>query len=263
MTFLEPLLTICESLLDQAEDTEITAIPFSCGLKSLDEALGGLWAGDMVVLDAPAAAASTQLALAMMFNIASLWQGKVILLSLRKSRRQLLKQVLCERCSITPERFDANSLSAEEKSALRATLHQFDQQRIYVCDSPELDPDALIAEISRFLMLDSSRVQVVIVDGAEHLYENRRRRGSAAEMLHELSKTLQTPVVALMSVNPSTVSAYQELSRDAKILMSLRQEPVLGLGMAGCSAIEVLKHPRRTPSLVVLRPGELNERWTF
>lgn len=245
---LSSIDTLCEQVTDKLSDRDAPNVPFSSGLKSLDRALGGFWAGDLVLVKVQSVVASTQLAVTLALNVSSLLCGTVVLLSLRQNRIEFAQRILSR---VQSKKIDLpRADGCEGWRVLKG-------RKVFVSDEASLNCGEIGTEISALGLSESSRVQMVLIDGIEHL-SLVGSRGVAAE-LALVGKEMQAPVVALTHVTEDSLDSYRALERAGNIVISVRQDLVLGEYEEGRRLIEVLKHPRKPRCFVVSDVGELSD----
>ena len=204
---LKDLLQQVFKQIEQYDGTRVTGLTTS--FPKLDEMLGGLQKGDMIVLAARPAMGKSALALNIAEHIAADNHLPVAFFSLEMSRQQLAQRLLCSYGKIDSQKLRRGSLNAQEHRDLAQAAQELEPAPLFIDDSPTLSVLQLRAKARRLKLKQD--VQCVIVDylqllapsaGSSRRSENRQQE--IAEMsrgIKALARELDIPVIAISQLN--------------------------------------------------------------
>ena len=193
--------------IEQCDGTRVTGLTTS--FPKLDEMLGGLQRGDMIVLAARPSMGKSALALNIAEHIAAENHLAVAMFSLEMSRQQLAQRILCSYGKIDSQKLRRGNLNAQEHRDLAQAAQDLDPAPLFIDDSPSLSILQLRAKARRLKLKQD--IQCVIVDylqllapsgGTSRRSENRQQEISdISRGLKALARELDIPVIALSQLN--------------------------------------------------------------
>lgn len=199
---LKTLIRATVERLENADGNALTGI--SCGFGDLDSMLGGMQAGEMLVLAARPSMGKTALALNIAEYMATSGQA-VGIFSLEMGAQQLVQRLLCSRAGISGERMRSNALRKDEYTALFAACGELDEAPLYIDDSPSLTLLQLRAKARR--MHQQHGIQAIIIDYLQLMTTGGRvesRQQEVSEIsrgVKALARELHVPVLCLSQLN--------------------------------------------------------------
>ncbi len=208
------------------------------GYYDLDRILGGLGAGDLVILAARPGLGKSALALGIARHVAVALGGTVALFSLEMGAPQLAERVIALESGIDATRLRTGQLQAEEAGAVLQAATTLAGVALYVDDAARLT----LADIrSRTRALHAEQaVSLVIVDYLQLIAAAGRSRveevGEISRGLKALARELACPVLALSQLNRqvegraehtprlSDLREAGDLEQDADIVLFISRE---------------------------------------
>ena len=205
-------------------DRQMPGLP--TGFKDLDSALGGLHAGDLIVLAARPGMGKTALANNIAANIALPHRSPrpddprhvVQFFSLEMTATQLAMRIVSARTEIKGTKLRYGTASKPEMNRLYEVSREIENTALFIDDDPIMDP-ALMRTRARRLKRREGRLDLIIVDYLQLMAappELQRRNSSRVEEVSQitralkgLAKELEVPVLAL-----SQLSRAVELRED-------------------------------------------------
>lgn len=228
----------------------------STGLADLDERLGGLVRGDLVVLAARPGMGKTALATNIAFTAAqryragvdeagraSVEDGAVVgFFSLEMAGEQLVARLLAERSGIPAHRLRSGSVDARDFEAVVAASTEIASLPLYIDDTPALSIAGLRSRARRLKRTQGLSLLVVdylqlVRPTAPHREGNRVQEVSeVTQGLKALAKELDLPVLAVSQLSRAVESREDKrpllsdlresgsIEQDADIVMFLYRE---------------------------------------
>ncbi|HMO05272.1 MAG TPA: replicative DNA helicase [Kiritimatiellia bacterium] len=206
-------LLIKESMrkIDQAiqEKREITGVP--TGFTDLDKATSGLQPGDMFIIAARPSMGKTSLAMNIVEHVATGNNAlrvklPVAVFSLEMSTESLVKRMLCSRARISMKNLSEGYVSREKHDHLVRAADELSAARIFVDDTPGLEPIELRARARR--LKKNEDIQLIVIDYLQMMnYSKFAREGRQREVagisnaLKGMAKELSVPVVVLSQLS--------------------------------------------------------------
>ena len=204
---LKELLHQVFKQIEQYDGTRVTGLTTS--FPKLDEMLGGLQRGDMIVLAARPSMGKSALALNIAEHIAADNHLAVAIFSLEMSCQQLAQRVLCSYSKVDSQKLRRGSLTAEEYAELAKAVGVLQEAPLYIDDSPSLSALQLRAKARRLKLKQD--IQCIIVDylqllapglGATRRSDNRQQEISdISRGIKALARELDIPVIAISQLN--------------------------------------------------------------
>ncbi|MBM3814816.1 MAG: replicative DNA helicase [Acidimicrobiia bacterium] len=182
----------------------------STGFLKLDEMIGGLHAGELIILAARPAMGKTALALNIAQHVATHRdiQKTVAVFSLEMSREQLLTRLVCSAARVDQQKFRLGYLNADERRRLQLAASEMAEAPLFIDDSAGTNLMDLHAKLRR--LKAEHGLGLVVVDylqlmGSRGRAENRTQEVSALSRgLKLLSKELRVPFLVLSQLSRAT-----------------------------------------------------------
>ena len=175
------------------------------GLRELDQILGGLRGGDLVIVAARPSMGKTALALHIARSL-TVWQaGRCALFSLEMPQERLMDRILAAEARISIGRIKRGRLFAEEYQSLQAAADRINASGLLIADEPAQSITSVRARTRRLHRQDP--IDLLVVDYLQ-LLSGTGREGSREQViagnargLKLLAMELGIPVVALSQLN--------------------------------------------------------------
>jgi replicative DNA helicase len=193
----------------------------SCGLRDLDEKMGGLQSSDLIILAGRPSMGKTALATNIAYHVARNYKaeyqadgslkvldgGVVAFFSLEMSAEQLATRIISEQAGIPSERIRRGKIDADEFERIRHVAEELHSLPLYIDATGGLTVAQVAARARR--LKRQRGVGLVVVDYLQLLGGSQRRaqEGRVQEVseittaLKALAKELNVPVVALSQLS--------------------------------------------------------------
>ncbi len=187
----------------------------SSGYLKLDETIGGLQKGNMIVIGARPAVGKTSFALNIAHNVA-LGAGKgVLIFSLEMTPEQLALRFLSQISMVKMKRFQTANLSQREIEQVVSALDELSQAPIYIDYSSILttyDIQSKARKLKSELMREGKELGLIVVDYIQ-LLSGRGPKGSTRQQeIAEYSRALKTMAIEL----EVPIIVVSQLTREAE-----------------------------------------------
>ena len=193
-----------DDLYNSPNPSDITGVP--SGYVDLDQKTAGMHAGDLLIVAGRPSMGKTSLALNIAEHVAIVEQLPVAVFSMEMGAEQLAMRVLCSVGRLDAQKVRTGRLSEDDWSRLTAAMAKMKEARIYIDETPALNPLELRSRARR-LSRQYSKLGLIVVDylqlmSASSSGENRTTEISEiTRSLKGLAKELGCPVVALSQLN--------------------------------------------------------------
>ena len=193
----------------------------SCGLRDLDEKMGGLQPSDLIILAGRPAMGKTALATNIAYRVAKAYKavhnpdgttrvtdgGIVAFFSLEMSAEQLATRIVSEQAEISSERIRRGKIQEDEFHRLVEVSRELQSLGLYIDDTGGLTIGQLAARARR--LKRQRGLGLVVVDYLQLLSSSSRRaqEGRVQEVteittgLKALAKELRVPILALSQLS--------------------------------------------------------------
>lgn len=243
-----------DELLQRADQVPASRLP-STGLRELDHVLGGLRAGELIVIGGRPAMGKTSLAVNICTHVALAQQQPVMVLSELPLARWLARMI-ATRGGIDLFRLDSGRLSDTECPKLTATIDELKDAKVFFCDTGKLTESSLAAECHR-IHQERGPLGLVLIDNLQLNEQPSGAGESKVAQLKRLAADLKVPVVATAHLHGSLESravkqpllsdliAAEAIERHADVVMLVYREQYYAEGsfdMAGTAEVFVARN---------------------
>lgn len=208
------------------------------GFSGIDAKLGGLKAGDMVILAARPSMGKTALTLNMCLNIAD--SGKnVAIFSLEMSKEQLTDRMIASTMGVDSWKLHKGELEDDEFAKMGDALEKLSRANIYIDDSPAGNLIEIKSKARRLKM--ESGVDFLVIDylqlmGGSNPMNRVQEISEISRGIKALARELQVPVLALSQLSRAVESRTTKepilsdlresgsIEQDADVVMMLYRE---------------------------------------
>jgi replicative DNA helicase len=195
--------------LTAAEESGGGVVGLATGFIDLDRVVGGLQAGNMVVVAARPSMGKTALALGIAEN-AALNHGKAVaVFSLEMSGDELIQRLLSSTAVVDAGRIRAGKLAPEDWSRIGRAADRLSAARLYIDDSEGVTVGEMRTKLRRLKSRDG--LDLLIVDYIQLMEGNRGRKdenrvqeiSSISRNLKMLARDLEVPIICVSQLNRS------------------------------------------------------------
>lgn len=191
------------------EKREITGVP--TGFVDLDRVTSGLQPCDMFIIAARPSMGKTSLAMNIVEHVATGNNAlkvkiPVAVFSLEMSTEALVKRMLCSRAGISMKNLSEGYVSREKHEHLVRAANDLTDAKIYVDDTPGLEPIELRARARR--LKKKHDIGLIVIDYLQMMnYSKFAREGRQREVagisgaLKAMAKELNVPVIVLSQLS--------------------------------------------------------------
>lgn len=189
------------------EEIEKAAHDGQTGLRTnfykLDDVLGGLQRGEMIVLAARPSVGKTALAMNLAENIAVDEKAATVLFSLEMGKTEIAKRLLSSRAGINSSKLKGH-LTDEEYGQLMKTAGELAEAKLFIDDTPGQTILDMRAKCRRLKAMHD--IQLVVIDYLQLVSppKGENRQVQVAEMsrgVKALARELRIPVLCLCQLN--------------------------------------------------------------
>jgi len=190
--------------LESAEDGAITGVP--TGFTALDQLLGGLQSGDLIVIAARPSMGKTSLGLSMLEYVGFEERIPAAFFSMEMSKLQIAQRLLCAKARVDMSRLRQGRLSGSEIQRLQLVCENMRAAPVFVDDTPGMSVMEVRAKIRRLKMLHD--IRVAFIDYLQLMHDRLAARESRQQEIASISRGLKAlgrelniPIVALAQLN--------------------------------------------------------------
>ncbi|MHC4136103.1 MAG: replicative DNA helicase [Planctomycetota bacterium] len=231
------------------------------GLLGLDDAIGGIGRGDLIVIAGRPSMGKSTMAQNAAEHVAV--SGHCVLIfTLEMPARSILARMVCTRTRVPLRRLQASTLTDEETEAVVAALEELAELDIYFCDRPNLRPADVLAECRRMKALHG--LDLVIVDYLQLMQGGgaERREREVAQLsagLKRIAGELDLPVLCLSQLNRDVEKRKSKrprladlrdsgsIEQDADVVLMLYREWVYDRSVPPDQAVIFVEKQRNGP----------------
>ena len=216
-----------------------TLTGIATGYPELDDMLGGLQRGELIILAARPSMGKTALALNVAENIAAVNRQPVAVFSLEMSKQQLAERLLSSHSGVNGQKMRRNMLNGEELHRLQESATALSDAPIYIDDTPSVSALELRAKARR--LASQHNIQCILIDYLQLMsYPGAESRqvevSSISRAVKALARELKVPVLCLSQLNRnpegreskrpmlSDLRESGSIEQDADVVMMLHRE---------------------------------------
>jgi replicative DNA helicase len=170
----------------------------------LDDMMGGLQPGELIILAARPSMGKTSFALNLTERVASL-KNSVAFFSLEMSSQQVIQNMLCCRAQIDGQAMRKGRITDQQYKRLQEEAERLYETEIFVDDTPGVTITQLRAKCRR--LKQKHNIQMVVIDYLQLMTAGGRVESRQQEIstisrgLKGLARELSVPVIALSQLN--------------------------------------------------------------
>ncbi len=207
-TEFTPLKDLMPKTFEQIEEFQETKggiVGIETGYNKLDEIMGGLHNGDLIVIAGRPSMGKTAFALNIAENIAIDKNLPVGIFSIEMSKEQLALRLLCGRAKISQHLLRSGRLKDADYQRLPLAMDKLGDADIIIDDSPTLSSLEIRAKARR--MKAQYNVGMIIIDYIQMMhaagkFDNRQQEMALiSRSLKTLAKELEIPVIAISQLS--------------------------------------------------------------
>jgi replicative DNA helicase len=194
------------------------------GLKGLDNALGGLQDGDLVILAARPGQGKSALAMNAAVSAAKNGQARVAVFSMEMATSQLLQRMLSTETGVALHDIRNGKINQDEWPLLLAGADVLSQMPLYIDDTP----NARVLEVrakARRMQAELGGIDLIVVDylqlmAGDGKVENRQQEISLiSRQMKSLAREMNCPVLCLSQMS----RAVEQRADKTPVLSDLRE----------------------------------------
>jgi len=195
-------------VMDRLEETRRNPgqlVGLDTGFHDINDLIGGMRNGEMVILAARPSQGKTTLALNILHTVCFVNRRPALFFSLEMSPEQIVSNFLCMHNKIDTKDFREGTYGQREEQALRDSLTDLEDLPLFIDDTPALEIMELRARARRFVQRHS--VELVVVDYLQLMTvrvqsgNNAIDLGQISQGLKSLARELNIPVLAVAQLN--------------------------------------------------------------
>lgn len=172
----------------------------------IDECLGGLHNGEMIVVAARPSMGKTSFGLQIAEAAASFEPYvPTLFFSLEMGRRQIVERLLCMRCEIDSQKVRKGLLNEQEYQKLQAEAERLENTKIFIDDNNPITLFELKAKVRAAKRMD--KVGLVVIDYLQLLRAGFKTQGRQEEVseiskgIKSLARQMDIPIVVMAQLN--------------------------------------------------------------
>ncbi len=195
--------------LTAAEESGGQVVGVGTGFIDLDRVVGGLQAGNMIVVAARPSMGKTALALGIAEHAALVQNLSVAVFSLEMSGDELIQRLLSLTAVVDAGRIRAGRLAPEDWSRIGRAADRLSAARLYIDDSEGVTVGEMRTKTRRLKSRDG--LDLLVVDYIQLMEGNRGRKdenrvqeiSSISRSLKMLARDLEVPIICVSQLNRS------------------------------------------------------------
>ncbi|WP_245588289.1 replicative DNA helicase [Brackiella oedipodis] len=192
----------------EGREGDVTGTP--SGFTDLDTQTSGLHSGDLLIVAGRPSMGKTSFAMNIVEHVALVEKLPVAVFSMEMGAAQLAHRMLGSVGKIDQQRMRSGHLNAEDWSHITHAMQQFQEARIFIDETPGLNPIDLRARARR-LSRKYSQLGLIVIDylqlmsgsGAGRAENRATEISEISRSLKGLARELNCPVIALSQLNRS------------------------------------------------------------
>lgn len=203
------LLHVLKQAMDRIEERTVAkhaVTGASTGFFELDDYMGGLQAGQLIILAARPSMGKTALALNFADHVGVNLKVPVLFVSLEMGRLELVERLLCARARVDGKKLrTGQGLGTREMSMLGKGYSEMHTSQIFIDDTPSRNMLQITANARRLKLRHNLGLIVVdyiqLVDSEESRDSRQEQIAKISRRMKTLARELELPVIALSQLN--------------------------------------------------------------
>ncbi|MCI6574074.1 MAG: replicative DNA helicase [Actinomycetaceae bacterium] len=205
----QPLHTVLDEVLAEIEknnsrDGQLAGL--STGFAELDEILGGLRAGQMIIVAARPGMGKSTLAMDFCRHVAIKQRIPVAFFSLEMNRTELVMRVLAAESNVFLTNLIKGGLKQDQYQRIAQTVDRIGDAPLIVDDSPNLTMTEIRAKARRLAQQEG--IQMIVIDylqlltsGGRSVESRQQEVSDFSRSIKLLAKELNIPIIAIAQLN--------------------------------------------------------------
>ena len=196
----------------RAENKGMTVSGVQTGLRDLDETLGGLRPGQLVVLAAGPGMGKTSLAANVMHSAAVKQKKNVLFFSLEMTQEEVVERILSFSANVDATKIRSGNLNNKDFNELYYAAEELTSAPMFIDDRSTLTPYDVLAGARKLgsilnLQQPGAQVDLIVVDYIQIMKAGIHSENRALEVaaitggLKAIAKDMKVPVLALSQLN--------------------------------------------------------------
>lgn len=222
---IKQILMVAVDEMQRAADNPDALVGVPTGLKDLDEALGGLHPGDLIVIGARPAMGKT----AWLLNVADRCDVPAGIISGEQGHNQVGFRLLSMNSKISVHHMRTGAVEEEGWPQITRAVSQMQNRQLWVNDKPNPSIDDVIRQARKWH--HQNGIKLLLIDYLQKLrgdprLSKREQIADAVVRLKELARDLEIPVLVLAQVNRDVEKRVNKrpLASDLKESGEIEQE---------------------------------------
>ncbi|MDH6533675.1 helicase DnaB [Parabacteroides sp. 52] len=200
-------------IMQTSVENKATATVYNTGYHSVDNIMGGLKKGELIVVGAKTAMGKTGFAISLIKNMFNEKKIPICYFSLESSSQHMVNRFFSIFCDIDTEKLYNQELSAD----ITDKVEEFGDLPIYIDDTALATIDDIAYKIRKVVI--EHHVEIVVIDYLQRIYsqlsynENRYSEiNYFMRILKSLSMELKIPIIVLSELNRNSGHKAPQLS---------------------------------------------------
>lgn len=227
------------------------------GFHDLDHKLGGLSAGQMVIVAARPGIGKSTIAVDIMRNLSVHDDIPTLMFSLEMSREEVTQRVIAAESEVRITSLRHGRMMPEDWEQVTDNAARIEAAPLYIDDSPELTMAEIAAQTK--MMVKKHGIKLVVIDYLQLLKSGKRAESRQQEVsdfsrqIKLLAKSCAIPIIAIAQLNrgvemrgddarpkPSDLRESGSLEQDADVIMLLHRPDARDGDTGNAGVVEVI-----------------------
>lgn len=177
------------------------------GYASLDQVIGGLRKGALIVLAARPGMGKSAFAFNVVQKVSLIYGVPAAIFSLEMSKEEVSTRFLATQLSLDSRKLSSGELSSDEWEMIGKNFHSFYEAPIFIDDHSGISPMEMLSRC-RELKLERPDLGLVVVDYLQLMSSSRQRQDNRQQEISDISRNLKimarelnVPVIALSQLS--------------------------------------------------------------
>jgi replicative DNA helicase len=209
--YTSTILEVADRVVRDVEE-KVPPVRWRTGFRVVDDVLGGLYAGHLIIIGARPGLGKTALALNFAHSVAQ--QGPVLFYSLEMSGEELAERYICMLARVNLRSLREHRVDDDKLADVINTLTAAEKSQLTLVSDPGLTLTSLKAQARR--MNAKKKLALIVVDYLQLLtigakIDNRQSEvATISRDLKILARTLEVPIIALSQLNRENESHWSD-----------------------------------------------------